>query len=77
MQREDKKKKKAFHGPHTENLLCNTHTLNHRSYQAGLFPLRGVLLFSSISNAQATVVEIIGCFILVSNLQISAQQKVT
>lgn len=35
------------------------------------------LLFPSISDAQATVVEIINFFILVSNLQISAQQKVT
>lgn len=58
--------------------LQHTHTrsLNHRSYQAGLFPLRGVVLFSSVSDAHAAVVEFIDYFILVSNLQISALQKV-
>lgn len=72
------KKIKAFHGPSTEYLLCDTHThpLNRRSYQPGLFPLRGVLLFSSISDAHTAVVEFIDYFILVSNLQISVLQKV-
>ena len=56
--------------------MQHTHTLNHRSYQAGLFPLRGVLLFSFINDAHAVVMEFIDYFILVSNLQIFALQKV-
>lgn len=74
-----RKEKESFSwSQHWESAVWHTHMhpLNRRSYQAGLFPLRGVLLFSSISDAHTAVVEFIDYFILVSNLQISALQKV-